>query len=95
MQHRMLKSAFAAVLCVATLAACEQSATAPVRAPEGASLAVVTADLNKKFELPVGDTATINGQGLTIIFTQVTEDSRCPIGVECFWEGDGAVQLVL
>jgi hypothetical protein len=95
MSHRTLKSAFVAVLCVAALAACEQSATSPVGAPEGPSLAVVPADLNEKFELPVGDTATINGEGLTIIFTQVTEDSRCPIGVNCFWEGDGEVELVL
>ena len=95
MSYRTLKSAVAAVLCVTALAACEQSATAPALAPQGPSLDVVTANLDEKFELPVGDTATINGQGLTIIFTQVTEDSRCPIGVSCFWEGDGAVRLVL
>lgn len=90
-----LRSAFAAVLCVAALSACERSATAPARAPETPALGVVNANLNQKFELPVGDTAYLSSASLTIIFTGVSEDSRCPIGVDCFWEGDGAVDLTL
>ena len=29
----------------------------------------------------------------TVVFDSVTSDSRCPIGFECFWAGDGASRL--
>ena len=43
--------------------------------------------LGEEFVLAVGQSATIDGEGLTIRFIEVTEDSRCPEGVECVWEG--------
>ena len=30
---------------------------------------------------------------ITIAFLDVDSDSRCPLGVECFWAGDAAVKV--
>lgn len=45
-------------------------------------------DLNEKFILSPGQYACITGGNLEIKFQEVIEDSRCPIGVECFWAGE-------
>lgn len=44
-------------------------------------------------ELPIGRSAD-NGD-LSVSFDAVTEDSRCPRGVQCVWEGNAAVRLTL
>lgn len=35
------------------------------------------------------------GTGLTLEFLNVPEDSRCPTGVQCVWQGNGVVRLEL
>ena len=45
----------------------------------------------KEVTLRVGDTVVANN--LEITFTRVLEDSRCPIGVTCIWEGNAKVEL--
>jgi len=51
----------------------------------------------KSFEhtvsIALGKTSYIQERELTIGFTRVLEDSRCPIGAECVWEGNGKVEL--
>ena len=37
----------------------------------------------------------IQPEGITITFEQVLEDSRCPEGVDCIWEGMTVVELSL
>jgi len=44
-------------------------------------------DLGKEFQLSVNQTATIKNENMKVTFLQVTEDSRCPTGVQCVWEG--------
>jgi hypothetical protein len=44
-------------------------------------------------ELPLGRSAD-NGE-ISITFEAVTEDSRCPRGVQCMWEGNASVRLTL
>jgi hypothetical protein len=44
-------------------------------------------------ELRVGATAAVPGTAATIGFTRVVNDSRCPRGVTCVWEGDAVVEL--
>ena len=46
-----------------------------------------SAAVGEEFTLGVGDKATIRGEGLSIVFADVVEDSRCPTGVLCIWEG--------
>ena len=54
---------------------------------------VVLADAvpGKPFALVVGETVEVDG--MTLQFTQVRNDGRCPVGVYCFWEGDAACML--
>ena len=35
----------------------------------------------------MGESVSIKGEELQIKFVEVTEDSRCPTGVVCVWEG--------
>ena len=91
-----MKRAFFAVLCVAGLAACNQDATSPVQAPEAPRAAAsASVSLDQPFELRVGRSATVAGEGLTVSFEAVPSDSRCPTGVQCVWAGNAVVQVVL
>ena len=49
--------------------------------------------LGDEFSLRVGESAAITELGLWMRFHRVVDDSRCPTGVVCVWEGDGAVLL--
>ena len=42
--------------------------------------------------LRIGTSAALPG-GVSITFAAVSDDSRCPTGVTCVWEGDAVVQL--
>jgi hypothetical protein len=52
-------------------------------------------ELNKEFDLKFGRKAVVGEEGLYITFKDVVEDSRCPVGYMCFWEGNGAVLLII
>lgn len=54
-----------------------------------------TKPLPTEVKLHLGQSALFPHEGYTITFEKVTADSRCPIGVECFWAGDGAVELTM
>ncbi len=51
--------------------------------------------LPAEVRLHLGQSVLFPREGYTITFEQVTEDSRCPIGVQCVWAGDGAARLKL
>jgi hypothetical protein len=51
--------------------------------------------VDRDFELRPGQTARVDGTAVTVSFVGVPEDSRCPVGVQCVWAGNGAVSLVL
>jgi hypothetical protein len=55
----------------------------------------IPAEPGVAFELPVGMTATLNGNGARITFKQVLEDSRCPTDVTCVWAGDARIELTI
>ena len=91
-----MKRAAFAILFAASLAACNQDATAPAQAPEAAQAAAsATVSLDQPFTLRVGRSATVAGEGLTVSFEAVPSDSRCPTGVQCVWAGNAVVQVVL
>jgi hypothetical protein len=52
------------------------------------------AGADSTFEIPVGESVDLDG-GLTLSFERVPGDSRCPIGVQCVWAGDGVAALRL
>jgi len=43
--------------------------------------------IGEEFYLRIGESASIRGEDLQVRFLDVTEDSRCPKGVTCIWEG--------
>jgi len=50
------------------------------------------ATLGSSFRLVDGESVEELG---TLRFEAVTEDSRCPTGVDCVWEGEATVQISL
>jgi hypothetical protein len=55
----------------------------------------IVAQPGAEFSLPLGKTASLSGNGVTVTFTQVQEDSRCPIDVVCVWAGDAKIELAI
>jgi hypothetical protein len=53
----------------------------------------IQAELGQEFELSVNQTAQISSESLEIEFRDVTEDSRCPIGATCIWEGRASIVI--
>jgi hypothetical protein len=48
-----------------------------------------------RIALRLGEAVRVDGGDFTIAFDTVLEDSRCPLEVLCFWEGNAAVRLTL
>ena len=48
-----------------------------------------------EFTLKVGQQAVLDGEQLTIVFEKVLDDSRCPTGSICVWEGNARVAIKL
>jgi hypothetical protein len=57
------------------------------------SASAVTVPLGREFTLRVGQSAVVDGTGLRLVLAKVTQDSRCPVDVQCVWEGDAAVSV--
>ena len=45
-------------------------------------------ELNRHFEVKIGQEVVLSTESLKIKFDSVTKDSRCPIEVKCFWQGE-------
>lgn len=70
----------------ACLAACGNGPT---------SASTMTVPLGREFTLRVGETAVVDDTALRISLDKVAQDSRCPVDVQCVWEGDAAVSVVI
>ena len=51
-------------------------------------------DLEEPFTLGPGQSAELIGGTLYFVFSGILSDSRCPRGVECFWEGDAEAAVL-
>lgn len=49
--------------------------------------------MNEEFALGVNQQVFVNTEDLMIEFSSVLEDSRCPVGVNCIWEGNAKIQI--
>ena len=49
--------------------------------------AQVNAELSEPFTLKIGQSAVLQSENIRVTVWNVTEDSRCPTGVECIWAG--------
>lgn len=91
-----MKRSLIAIACTVLAACGAQDVTAPVQAPEVASAAASSSvSLDTPFQLRTGQTAVVAGEGLSVTFDAVPEDSRCPTGVQCVWAGNAQVQVIL
>ena len=63
--------------------------------PSDAARADQTVAVGEPFRLAHGKTAALAGHDLRIRFERVSDDSRCPGGVQCVWAGDAHVVLRL
>lgn len=50
---------------------------------------------NTQFDLSPGQEARIQGTAVTVRFSRVSDDSRCPVDVQCVWAGNAVVHLSL
>jgi hypothetical protein len=53
----------------------------------------VNASLGQDFTLPVGQTAYLASENMNIKFDTVTNDSRCPDGVQCIRAGEAVCRV--
>src|SRR5262249_18319974 len=51
--------------------------------------------LGQQFDLKINQEALVEGEGLTVGFESVLEDSRCPEGAVCVWSGNAKIRLKL
>src|SRR5690606_3412396 len=60
-----------------------------------AELAVVRPRLDESFRLRAGELASLEGVDLLVAFGGATNDSRCPVDVNCVWAGDAELTIGL
>ena len=48
----------------------------------------IMAKLGQEVELKIGQIASIQGEQFKVKFIEVTNDSRCPEGATCIWQGE-------
>ncbi len=53
----------------------------------------IAASFDKSFELAFDQTAFIESDSLSIKFSNVAEDSRCPEGYDCVWQGQAKIAV--
>lgn len=56
-------------------------------------LPVVSTAIGREFDLAPGGIAKVDGTRLTISFTSIGDDSRCPTSVVCVWAGSASADL--
>ncbi len=61
----------------------------------GGAASSIQVQPNRQFDLGIGQEARIQGTPITVRFLRVSEDSRCPIDVNCVWAGDGTLKFSL
>lgn len=77
----------------AVAVACGSDVVAPGPGPDLALQAEQLAPIGDSVTLEVGQTAIFRDHGVAVTFVRLVEDSRCPIGVTCVWEGDAVVLI--
>ena len=49
--------------------------------------------VNEQFTIKAGQQVVIKGEKLSVQFSSVQNESRCPTGVQCVWEGNAAISI--
>lgn len=51
--------------------------------------------LDQNFSMKISDNMQCDCGDMTVQFVKVKEDSRCPKGVNCVWEGQAVIELAI
>jgi len=82
------------LLISAVLMRCSENSATSDALPYEPTPTEVIADISKTFVIAFNHTVLIKEENLLITFQDVTE-SRCPVGVQCFWEGQATAEFLL
>jgi hypothetical protein len=81
---------------LSALALAVTASSAPAASQDSARHPPVTIALGRAFELSLGQKARLaTADHLTIVFSRVLEDSRCPANALCVWAGNARIELRL
>jgi hypothetical protein len=74
--------------------------SAQITSPPSQSLAqqdgkLIITQLNREFKIGLNETAILPAENIWVKFTEVTEDSRCPINVQCIWAGRAKIVVTI
>lgn len=61
--------------------------------PSAVPADLLAAAVGVPFEVPLGGSFAVGDTGVTVGFSAVPEDSRCPDGVQCLWQGRAVVSV--
>lgn len=82
----LIKGLLFAVVAIGCLAACEKNED---------SDRTIENKFGEPLPLKIGESVEVEGAAFVVAFDEIIEDSRCPTGVECFWEGQAKIQLLI
>lgn len=60
---------------------------------QAGSPTAVEADLDRPFDIRVGQEVTLDGGSIAVRFAGVAEDSRCPVDAVCIWQGNARLNM--
>jgi predicted RecB family nuclease len=66
---------------------CHQLITIPTPQNQNQWQHLISVNLGSQFDLKEGQVALIASEKIKIKFLKVEEDSRCPSGIQCVWQG--------
>ncbi len=72
----------------------KEEAIIPVGDLATSGYAKFTTNIGEEITLQINETVMILPDGFTITFVDVPEDSRCPTGANCIWEGRAVTKLL-
>lgn len=72
------------------------STTTPTTtAPTTTTAKVRTVALGEAFSIKVGESVSVAGAGVSVTFTALVSDSRCPRGVQCIQAGNAVISVAV
>jgi hypothetical protein len=55
----------------------------------------IQVESGQAFDIGVGQEAHVKGTAITVRLVRVSDDSRCPVDVQCVWAGNAVARLAL
>lgn len=78
-----------------TVTTAASTTTPPSTAPTTTTAKVRTVALGEAFSVRVGESVSVAGAGVSVTFTALVSDSRCPRGVQCIQAGNAVISVAV